>query len=325
MTLRQWSSYMADLHARNVKDGQTGYDTGDAGLWYGTDTDGVFKLSLGNPLGNKVTWNGTTLAVTGNITLQAGAVDTTNLVDGAVTGGKLAADSVTADKIDAGAVTADAIAADSVTATKIDVDDLSAISADLGDITAGTLTLNDTGAFIKLGTATYGSGVGFIVEYNAGTPRLMLGDASGDNLDWSGSGLAISGSVNLSNTVQTFTPIWTGFSSAPSGDISYIDIGKLVILFSASSLTGTSNGAAMAITNLPAAIKPASGTRKIPCIVVDDGLSRSGMAEPDASGDFDFYLETPNTADARVDLAANSFKTSGTKGLAAGWSIMYPK
>lgn len=157
-----------------------------------------------------------------------------------------------------------------------------------------------------------------------GVIKMFIGDSAGNKVTWDGATLSITGSISLTNTVQTFTPTWSGFSAAPSGDISYINFGAFVMMWRASALTGTSNATDLKITNLPAAIKPATGVRKVPCIVMNNGLSVSGAAEPDSAGDIDFYIEVPNTADATVDLGANSFKNSGTKGLPGGWMIMYP-
>lgn len=50
-----------------IRQGQTAYDTG-VGFWLGSDS-GTPKFSLGNSSGNKVTWNGSTLAVTGTLNM----------------------------------------------------------------------------------------------------------------------------------------------------------------------------------------------------------------------------------------------------------------
>lgn len=43
----------------------TGYSTG-IGIWMGRDTDSVYKFRVGNPLANRITWNGTTLQIVGD-------------------------------------------------------------------------------------------------------------------------------------------------------------------------------------------------------------------------------------------------------------------
>jgi len=52
--------------------GQVSYDSG-VGFWLGLD-DGTPKLSIGNSAGNKMTWDGTTLSVTGTLTATAGVI-----------------------------------------------------------------------------------------------------------------------------------------------------------------------------------------------------------------------------------------------------------
>lgn len=55
-----------------IRLGQTAYDTG-TGFWLGDDA-GTPKFSLGNSAGNKLTWNGATLAITGTITATTGSI-----------------------------------------------------------------------------------------------------------------------------------------------------------------------------------------------------------------------------------------------------------
>jgi hypothetical protein len=43
----------------------TTYASGNAGLWAGKDTDGTYKLRIGNPTGNRLTWNGSQLSIAG--------------------------------------------------------------------------------------------------------------------------------------------------------------------------------------------------------------------------------------------------------------------
>lgn len=64
-----------------IRGGQTAYDTGN-GFWLGYDT-AAYKLSLGDSAGNKLLWDGSTLAVTGNI---SGSIITGGSIDIASTG-----------------------------------------------------------------------------------------------------------------------------------------------------------------------------------------------------------------------------------------------
>jgi len=56
----------------SMRGGQTAFDTG-TGFWMGYDT-AAYKFSIGAAAGNKMTWNGTTLAITGTVTATAGAI-----------------------------------------------------------------------------------------------------------------------------------------------------------------------------------------------------------------------------------------------------------
>lgn len=54
------------------RSGQTAYDTG-TGFWLG-NVGGSPRFSIGNSAGNKLTWNGSTLAITGTLTSTAGSI-----------------------------------------------------------------------------------------------------------------------------------------------------------------------------------------------------------------------------------------------------------
>lgn len=55
-----------------IRSGQTAYDTG-SGWWLG-DVAGVKKFSIGNSAGNKLTWDGTNLTITGSIIASSGRI-----------------------------------------------------------------------------------------------------------------------------------------------------------------------------------------------------------------------------------------------------------
>lgn len=55
-----------------IRSGQTAYDTG-TGFYLGNDS-GTPKFSIGNSAGNKLTWNGTALAISGSVTATSGAI-----------------------------------------------------------------------------------------------------------------------------------------------------------------------------------------------------------------------------------------------------------
>lgn len=55
-----------------IRANQTAYDTG-TGFWLGEDS-GTPKFSIGNSAGNKLTWDGTTLSITGTLTATTGTI-----------------------------------------------------------------------------------------------------------------------------------------------------------------------------------------------------------------------------------------------------------
>lgn len=123
---------------------------------------------------------------------------------------------------------------------------------------------------------------------------------------------------------KAFTPQWSGFSVNPTGDLSYMDFGAIVILWADARTTGTSNDSGMTITNLPAAITP-SGERLVTSFVVNNDLSVGGAAGIHPTGSIDFALQVPNTADATIDIGFVSFEATGFKGLPEGWILIYAK
>ena len=74
-----------------VRSGQTAYDTG-TGFWLGNDL-GTPKFSIGNSAGNKLTWNGTTLSITGSITATTGTIGGWTIGTTTITGGSVTLDS----------------------------------------------------------------------------------------------------------------------------------------------------------------------------------------------------------------------------------------
>lgn len=163
-----------------------------------------------------------------------------------------------------GSVATGQLTANVLAALQAVIGNLAAIKADIGSITAGNITFNSTGAFIKLGTAGYSSGIGFYVEYNGGTPRLFLGDAGGSYMRWTGSELEIVGDITANyskadwGATQTFSPSWSGFSPNGSPQLSYavsVD-GRWAKLWCATELSQGANPGNISFSNLPAAIRP---------------------------------------------------------------------
>lgn len=133
-----------------IKGGQTAYDTGN-GFFLGY-TGGAYKFSVGNSSGNKFTWDGSTLAVVGDISGSNGAFSGT----------------ITAANISAGnwnnAITYGGT---------FRVDNLSVSDGSFGDLSTGTVATNtiDASSTFKWGAYTYAVPTGSTSTYmrNDGT------------------------------------------------------------------------------------------------------------------------------------------------------------
>jgi hypothetical protein len=216
---------------------------------------------------------------------------------------KLAANAVTAAKITAGTITANELAA-----TLVFTNDLE---------------LSSTGKIRKAKTSASNTTKGiWIGDDGASGDDVHIGDASTYFwFDYSAGTIKFRGILDFA--AQTFTPTWTGFSSSPSGDISYIDFGSFVLMFRASALTGTSNATTMTITNVPSAIRP-SGQRELTCPITNaSNLVLGGTRVQENDGELKFEVATASGSE--MLFAPAGFSSSGNKGLPAGWMIIYPK
>lgn len=85
MDPRQWAEFLQSQSTHYIRSGQTAYDTG-TGIWFGDD-NGTIKFSVGDSAGNKVTWNGSVLAITGTVTATLGTIGGWTLSATALTAG----------------------------------------------------------------------------------------------------------------------------------------------------------------------------------------------------------------------------------------------
>lgn len=77
----------------NIKGGQTAYDTG-TGFFLGYSSS-AYRFSIGNSSGNKLTWDGTNLNVTGAINATSGTFSGTITASGTISGGTITGASIT--------------------------------------------------------------------------------------------------------------------------------------------------------------------------------------------------------------------------------------
>src|SRR3990167_1122413 len=223
------SAMQIDSTGSTIRAGQTDYDAG-TGFWMGIDS-GTPKFSIGNSSGNKLTWNGTTLSITGSLTATTGAIGGWTIGTTALTSGS-GANSVGLDSagtnpaLYAGSATpasapfrvtqAGALTASNATITG----SITSTSGTIGGwtigattITGGSATLDSTGV-VTIGTtndviiasavdATYRLWVGNAVAASAPFSVTKAGAVAASNITITGgavSGVPISGIPNSTVT-----------------------------------------------------------------------------------------------------------------------------
>lgn len=132
--------------------------------------------------------------------------------------------------------------------------------------------------------------------------------------------LLLAGSPVTSEDTSTFTATLTGMTGATSGLLSASRVGQLCKINTvavAGAITGTSNTTALAFTGLPASFRPkaATGGRQAFCTVIDNGVAVGAIAAIGTSGTVSFGLGINGST---------LFTNSGTKGLGASFSLVYP-
>lgn len=131
--------------------------------------------------------------------------------------------------------------------------------------------------------------------------------------------------VQADGEVKTLTPVWTGFSANPVGNLSYYDFGAVVVIWNntAGQIVGTSNATTMTITNLPESITPDNDVIG-PSFVIDNSGAYAGQVSITSAGVMGFTLLSVSGSLVLAGVGG-LFTASGNKGLPTGWLIMYPK
>lgn len=119
----------------------------------------------------------------------------------------------------------------------------------------------------------------------------------------------------VSVATGTFPAQLTGFLGAVNLTVKYLISGGLVLL-SAAQLSGNSNATSMTLTGIPVALRPLSGALTCACLLEDNSAVLGGWAViSSGTGIITFGTGFNNNA--------AGFTASGTKGLPAGWTVMY--
>jgi hypothetical protein len=208
--------------AGDIRSGQSAYNTG-TGFWLGNVT-GSPRFSIGNSAGSSLTWDGTTLAVTGAITAQSGSItgDLTIGTAGDVRSGQTAYDTGTGwwlgNVAGAARFSIGNSAGSKLTWNGTTLAVVGALTAQSGSFT-GAVTVGTGGSFAS-GQSAYDTGTGWWMDYNAGTPRMSLGAAAGNKLTWNGSVLTVTGAINVVSGTVTGDTTTTGSGRLLTGPTS---------------------------------------------------------------------------------------------------------
>ena len=112
----------------------------------------------------------------------------------------------------------------------------------------------------------------------------------------------------------SFTGSFTGLIGEPiTGTINWRRFGDFVVMWAESEISATSDQAGLVMSGIPAALRP-SATRRLSSEAIDNSISTQVWAELAANGTITFGLFG----------ASSAFTASGTKGIFAGWQIVYP-
>lgn len=124
----------------------------------------------------------------------------------------------------------------------------------------------------------------------------------------------------LPSSVGSFTGVITGCTTSPSGTFSYRVGAGIVTLWTDVNVLGTSNTTALSLTNLPAAIRPAT-QKVVPCAQLSDNtISVNGTAAIGTGGSILFGVHTVSG----TKIVDGLFVAAGTKGIGTGWAVTYP-
>jgi hypothetical protein len=168
--------------------------------------DGTF--SFNGDANNKITWNGTTLTVSGSITLT-NTISADSVVDGSTNKAYTGTEKTKLTGIAAGA----------------DVT-LSAVNGGLS-LTGGGLTLTSGGASIKSGQSAYDTGTGFWLGLDSTTPKFSIGNSAGNKLLWDGTALNITGTISGSISTDVAPNTRIQLRGAPNNDLGFYNSSSL--------------------------------------------------------------------------------------------------
>ena len=171
---------------------------------------------------------------------------------------------------------------------------------------------SDTTAGFWLGTDGSGS-----FDFNVGDSLDYI------KFDGSTGVVSVAGDLFFNNALTTFAPTWSGFSSAPSGNLSYFSLGNLKVMYynGSGDLTGTGNATTMKITNIPSAIRPKLYSRRGQVQAYNAGQLVTATFDVDTAGTMEFFC--PYVSGTACYQNKFGWSSSSSKGLARGALMMW--
>jgi hypothetical protein len=161
-----------------------------------------------------------------------------------------------------------------------------------------------------------------------------IGDALGGAFYWNTSSTTADDGVNVIKVTAIATGRWirittpattpstgswsatlTGMASGGTGTLYYNIVGNICSIYTPTAITGTSNTTAMTLSNLPAPCQPA-GQRVVVCVLTDN-VAGTGF------GTATILNSATVTFGTGVTTVTGVFSNTGTKGLAAGFQLVY--
>lgn len=132
-------------------------------------------------------------------------------------------------------------------------------------------------------------------------------------------GFAIQGASAGAVQQGSFTGTLTGMTGTVTGTVNWQRVGQIGMLWITSDITGTSNSSSMTMTGLPGSLQP-SGKRftSANSAYEDNTITDLAGSSSVTGGTITFYKYVSGTG-----INASVWSTSGTKGLMAGWCVVY--
>jgi len=130
--------------------------------------------------------------------------------------------------------------------------------------------------------------------------------------------------VSTDTATGTFTATLTGMTATTSATFNYFRTGSIAVLCTTAALTGTSNSTSMTLTGIPSVVQPV-----VDCTVLCGRLCDNGnnnlLGEASVSaGTLTFGIVKNNAVANFSQTSTTAFTNAGTKGVSAGWYVIYP-